>query len=161
MFGTWGNEAGIVTWNRCIWGDVEADHCVFFTRYSHKIHTITSTKENHPCLPRRQKVFTCSSVQQCWLLSGLCGPVHLALCFSGQLRLPVKGDRSLIRRAAASPQEQECFWCSWEGVKSSVPVSQHKMTFSKINASSVWGEGSMLWQYKKHFSLTHASSSFL
>ena len=99
-------------------------------------------KDDHPCLPRRRKIFTCSSVQLCWLLSGLRGPVRLAPCFSGQLRLPLTGDGSLILRATASPQEQECFGCSWEGVKSSVPVSQHKMAFSKVSASSVWGESS-------------------
>lgn len=53
-------------------------------------------KDGHPCSPRRQKIFTCSSVQQCWLLSGLHGPVSLAACFQGQLRLPLTRDVSLI-----------------------------------------------------------------
>lgn len=117
--------------------------------FLHKLVTIYTQlplqkKDGHPCSPRRQKIFTCSSVQQCWLLSRLHGPVSLAACFWGQLRLPVTGDGSLILRAMASSEKWECFWCRREGVKSSMPVSQHKMAFSKISASSVWGEGSMV-----------------
>lgn len=44
-------------------------------------------------------------------------------------------------RAVASSKEQESFWRGWEGEKSSVPVTQHHMAFSKINASSTWGKG--------------------
>lgn len=71
MFGTGGNEAGTFTLNRYIWGAVEADHCIFFTNYSHNIHAITFTKEkkNQKQMiilvhQEGRRLFTRSSVQR-------------------------------------------------------------------------------------------------
>lgn len=69
MFGTGGNEAGTFTLNRYIWGAVEADHCIFFTNYSHNIHAITFTKEKKKKViilvhQEGRRLFTRSSVQR-------------------------------------------------------------------------------------------------
>lgn len=86
MFGTGGNEAGTFTLNRYIWGAVEADHCIFFTNYSHNIHAITFTKgkkkkSDHPCSPRRQEAIYTFLSPACWLQSSLRSPVHLEARF--------------------------------------------------------------------------------
>lgn len=70
MFGTGGNEAGTFTLNRYIWGAVEADHCIFFTNYSHNIHAITFTKGKKKkkviilVHQEGRRLFTRSSVQR-------------------------------------------------------------------------------------------------
>lgn len=80
-------------------------------------------KDERPCSPRRQKIFTCSSVHSFrspWL------------CQSGSV---FARDMSLI------PKRQGFFWGGWEEVKSIVPVTRHKIAISKTNASSTWEGG--------------------
>lgn len=133
MFGTGGNEAGTFILNRDIWGAVEANHCIFFTNYSHNIHTIISTKEKdgRPCSPRRQGLCTCSSVQHAGFLQA-----SMALSVWQLVSKSCWGCLSQemwvwVLRVEASYKEQEVFSSVWRGVGPSVWVSPHEMAFLK------------------------------
>lgn len=66
----------------------------------------------------RRDLFTGSSVQQCWLLSGLCGPHQMAAVSQGRRgRLSQNRWVWLVGAAASSKQQEK--WCSWEGAKPS------------------------------------------
>lgn len=147
---------------RYTWGAVEANHCIS-SQTIVTMHTRLplQKKDDRPWSPGRQKIFTCSSVQQFFQVFMALSVWQLV--FKGRWDCLSQETWAWFLRAEASSKEQESFWRGWEGMKSSMPVTQHKIAFSKTNASSVWGAGLNGYNNIRsiYFSLTHASCSFL